>query len=216
MSKLVKRSRLKVAGAFALLCGVAFLTSAMVGCNGFFVDPTLSSLTITPSTPALQNIDQTQQLTATGVFDDGSTKNVTAAKETTWSSSDPAAVTVSNTGMIMAVSLTSGTSVTISATNGTASGTISVCVGSSCTTSSGVAISPSTSSYSLATSQGLVINFTASVNGTNTTASWSSSDVQVIQVDPTAGTAQIVGQGTATITAQTASGTGTLTITVGP
>src|SRR6266550_7275074 len=56
MSKLVKRSRLKVAGAFALLCGVAFLTSAMVGCNGFFVDPTLSSLTITPSTPALQNI----------------------------------------------------------------------------------------------------------------------------------------------------------------
>jgi uncharacterized protein YjdB len=79
-----------------------------VGCDGFFVDPTLSSITITPSTPALQNLDQTLQLTATGVFDDGSTKNVTASKGTTWSSSDPAGVTVSNTGMVTLVSLPVG------------------------------------------------------------------------------------------------------------
>jgi trimeric autotransporter adhesin len=217
MFKPYQRSGLKVGGVFALLCGLAFQLSTMAGCNGFFVDPTLSSITITPSTPALQNLDQTLQLTATGVFDDGSSKNVTASKGTTWSSSDPAAVTVSNTGMITLVSLTSGTSVTISASNGTASGTTTVCVGSSCTASNGVTISPSTTSYSLAVSQGLAITFTASANGSIVTATWSSNNVQVIQfADATTGIAQIVGQGTATITAQTSSGTGTLTITVGP
>jgi hypothetical protein len=216
MSKLHQRYGLKIGGACALW-GFAFLMTTMVGCNGFFVDPTLSSITITPSSPELQNLNQTLQLTATGVFDDGSTKNVTASKETTWSSSDPAAVTVSNTGMITLVSVTSGTSVTISASNGVASGTTSVCVGSSCTTSNGVTISPSTTSYSLAVSQGQAITFSASVNGTIVAATWSSNNAGVIQfADATAGIAQIVGQGTATVTAQSSSGTGTLTITVGP
>jgi len=221
MFKLKKCSRLKVAAAVGLLCGAVLLASGMVGCNGFFVDPTLSSITITPANPSLQNVDQTLQLTATGTFNDGSTKNLTASSSTTWSSSDPAAVTVSNTGVIKAVSVTSGTSVTISATsttsNGTASGTVSVCVGSSCTTSNGFTISPATTSYSLSASQGLAITFTASVNGSVVTATWSSSKSAVIGfVDATSGTAQIVGQGTTTITAQTSSGTGTLTITVGP
>jgi len=216
MFKLYQRKRLKVAGVYGVLFGIALLMSSMTGCNGFFVDPTLSSITITPASPALQ-LNQTLQLTATGVFDDGSTKNVTASKGTTWSSSDPAAVTVSDTGMITAVSLTTGTSVTISASNGVASGTTTVCLGSSCTTSNGVSISPSTTSYSFALSQGQAITFTASVNGTNVAATWSSNNAVVIQfADATTGTAQIVGQGTATITAQTSSGTGTLTITVGP
>ena len=116
MFKLEKGFRLKVGGAVALLSGLALMMAAMVGCNGFFVDPTLSSITITPSNPSLQNLDQTMQLTATGVFNDGSTKNLTASQQTTWSSSDPAAVTVSNTGVIKATSVTSSTSVTISAT----------------------------------------------------------------------------------------------------
>jgi len=217
MFKSNQRSGLKLGAVFGLLCALALLMSTMAGCNGFFVDPTLSSITVTPSSPELQNVNQTLQLTATGVFDDGSTKNVTASNGTTWSSSDPAAVTVSNTGMITLVSLISGTSVTISASNGTASGTTTICVGSSCTASGGVTISPSTTSYSLAVSQGLAITFTASADGTILTANWSSNNAQVIQfADVTSGIAQIVGQGTATITAQTSSGTGTLTITVGP
>jgi len=217
MFKSNQRSGLKLGAVFGLLCALALLMSTMAGCNGFFVDPTLSSITVTPSSPELQNVNQTLQLTATGVFDDGSTKNVTASNGTTWSSSDPAAVTVSNTGMITLVSLISGTSVTISASNGTASGTTTVCVGSSCTTSNGVTISPSETSYSLAASQGQAITFTASTDGTILTANWSSNNAQVIQfADVTSGIAQIVGQGTATITAQTSSGTGTLTITVGP
>jgi trimeric autotransporter adhesin len=213
------KQKLKIPGAFVTLLFLA----AVVGCNGFFVNPTLSSITVTPPSPSLTAVGQTQQLTATGTYSDGTTQNLTAASGTTWSSSDTAAVTVNKTGLIKAISLTAASSVTITVTNttsaGAVSGTATVCVGSTCTTSGTVAISPDTTSYSLSGVGGVgqPIDFTASVSGSTVSATWSSSNTSVINfTDATTGVAAFEGQGTTTITASTTSGTGSLTINVGP
>jgi len=192
---------------------------AAAGCNGFFVDPTLSSITVSPSSATLQTDGQTMQLTATGVFDDGSTKNLSGSG-TTWTSSDPSVVSVSNSGLVTLVAANNPattSSVTITATNGGATGSATVCAGTSCsTTSSSVTISPATSVYSLSASQGQTIQFSATANGAVVSATWTSSDPSAIAIDATQGTAQILAQGTTTISAQTTLGTGSVTITVGP
>src|SRR5579862_6181898 len=196
------KQKIKIAGA----SGILFLSAFIVACNGFFVNPTLSSIAITPSSPSLTTVNQTQQLTATGTYSDSTTQNLTAATGTAWSSSDASAVSVTNGGVIKALSITATDSVTITVTNTTSSGAVSgtatVCVGSTCTTSSTVTISPDTTSYSLTSSpSGTAIDFTASVNGTNVSATWSSSNTSVILFTDTAnGIAEIAGsQGTTTI-----------------
>src|SRR5215467_177431 len=131
----MSRQQLQITGTLA----VGFFLAAIVACNGFFVNPTLSSITVTPSNPTLQSVNQTVQLTATGTFDDGSTKNLTASSSTTWSSSDPTAVTVNNAGLVKVVSITGPSSVTITATNssssGAVSGTTTICIGTTCAAS---------------------------------------------------------------------------------
>ena len=83
--------------------------------------PVLSSIDIGPTNPTVA-VGSTIQLTATGIFTDGSTQNVTTTA--TWSSSNTAVATVSNAqgtqGLASGVAV--GTS-TISATSGTISGT---------------------------------------------------------------------------------------------
>jgi hypothetical protein len=64
----------------------------MCSCKGFFFDPTLSSITVTPVTPSVAT-GSTKQMTETGTDNDGSTKNITSS--VTWSSSDDAEATVS-------------------------------------------------------------------------------------------------------------------------
>jgi len=68
----------------------------------------------------------------------------------------------------------------------------------------------------LSASQGQTIQFSATANGATVSATWTSSDRSIIAIDPTQGTAQILAEGTTTISAQTTSGTGSLTVTVGP
>jgi trimeric autotransporter adhesin len=110
-----------------------FLSSAVLltlmfaaGCRGFFVNPKLSTITITPGTPTLSQ-GTSQTLTATGTFDDGSTKNV--AGTVTWTSSDPSCATVSSTGLVTAATTVSTTcTTTITATSGTITATATVTV----------------------------------------------------------------------------------------
>ena len=59
-------------------------------CRGFFVNPTLQSITVTPSTGKVAPAG-TIQMTATGTFDDGSTSNVTS--NSSWQSSDTTVAT---------------------------------------------------------------------------------------------------------------------------
>ncbi len=57
---------------FCLITSLFCLTFG-VGCRGFFVNPTLTTITVGPATPSVQQ-GSTLQMTATGTFDDvGST-----------------------------------------------------------------------------------------------------------------------------------------------
>jgi trimeric autotransporter adhesin len=109
----ILKRKLHILSAFAVL---ALLVGA-VSCKGFFVDPTLSSLTVGPNPLNLTQGTQ-QQMTATGTYSDGSTKTLTSG--IVWSSSDTTVAPISSTGKVTAAS--SGTA-TITAQSGTVSGT---------------------------------------------------------------------------------------------
>jgi hypothetical protein len=74
--------RLALTLAFTVL--VALATG--ISCRGFFVNPTLTSLTINPTAPNVQ-VNSTLGLTAFGVYNDGSSATLTGG--VSWSSSDP-------------------------------------------------------------------------------------------------------------------------------
>ncbi len=98
------------------------------GCRGFFVNPTLTSITVAPTSASLI-VGQTRQLSATGNYSaDGSTKDLTGS--VTWTTSDSTVATVSNGGLVTAAATLSnppGTA-TITATSGTLSGTSTITV----------------------------------------------------------------------------------------
>jgi trimeric autotransporter adhesin len=63
----------------------------------------LSSITIASVTPQFLQLGTTQQFTATGVYSDNSTRDISA--DVTWKSSNPTVATISNKGLITAVTL---------------------------------------------------------------------------------------------------------------
>ncbi|HVI08998.1 MAG TPA: Ig-like domain-containing protein [Candidatus Binatia bacterium] len=115
-----KKNRLRLAGSLAalLIAGIA------VGCTGFFQNPTLTTITIDPPTPSI-NQGATQQMTATGTFQDGSTQTLTGGTSCSgntvcWSSSDTSTATITTGGLLTGVA--SGTA-TITAASGAITGT---------------------------------------------------------------------------------------------
>ncbi|HMC73061.1 MAG TPA: Ig-like domain-containing protein [Terriglobales bacterium] len=179
---------------FSVFLGLVSLVG--VGCRGFFVNPTLTTITVTPASPNLQ-VGGTLQLIATGNNDDGSTKNLTTSS--TWTTSDASKVTVSSTGLVKGIASTTG--VTITATNGTVSGTDTVTVGQTTQTLS-LSSSPSSPISLTIVGSNSTITFTATLNGSDVTNSttFTSNNTSVISA-PTGNTATIVGVGSATITA---------------
>jgi trimeric autotransporter adhesin len=123
----------------------AFTTVSMLvlaaGCHGFFVNPTLTSLAVTPSTASLI-VGQAQQLTATGTYGDGGTKDLTGSA--TWTTSDATVATVSAGGKVTAASSITnppGTA-TITATSGSVVGTSSITVNTGVLTAIVISVSP--------------------------------------------------------------------------
>jgi uncharacterized protein YjdB len=174
-----------------LLALAVLLALGGISCRGFFVNPTLSSISVAPQTASV-NIGATQQFTATGVNNDGTTGSL---HNLVWSSSSNTIATVSSTGVAKGVS--SGTA-TITATEGAISGSATLTVGSS---SSTFVISPTNATESLSTGS---VQFTATNNGQIVTASttWTSSDSSVAvfsSISP--GLATLQGTGSTTITA---------------
>ena len=112
------KRRLRQLGCVLIVSAAIFLSS----CNGFFVDPALSSIAVTPSTPSI-TIGNTQQMTATGTYEDGSTQTVTT--KVSWTTSDSTVATVGSTGLVTGVS--TGTA-SITATSGSISGATTVTV----------------------------------------------------------------------------------------
>lgn len=183
-----------------------------VSCKGFFVDPTLSSITVAPQSASVA-IGGTLQFTATGANNDGTNASL---HNLVWSSSDSTIATVTSGGQAKGVA--SGTA-TITATDQGVTGSSTLTVGSTTNT---LTISPANTTVSISGSGGSQ-QFQATLNGQNVTAStnWSSSNTSVAFFSSgSAGVATLQSAGTTTITATftpsggtTASGTTTLTVT---
>jgi len=114
------KRKFRLAGAFAALAMLALAVS----CTGFFVNPTLSTITVNPPTP---NISQgaSQQMSATGTFQDGTTATLTGGTSCSgntvcWSSSDTTIATITTGGVVAGVA--QGTA-TITAASGAITGT---------------------------------------------------------------------------------------------
>jgi hypothetical protein len=197
----------------ALMIAIILLTIA-IACKGFFVNPTVSSVTVSPSTNNLQ-IGMAQQLTALANNSDGSTKDVTGLA--VWSTSDTTGtfVTVSKTGVVKALQNTTS-AITITATYKGFSGTATVTVGAAqtvtitCASCSGNSISLSANGGT-----GSAINLSS-----NVAANWSSNSSSVISISgtntttPSATLGGTTGTATITATATSGGGSGTLQITV--
>ncbi len=114
------KQKLRLAGTFALLVALALTIS----CTGFFVNPTLTTITVDPPTPSI-NQGASQQMSATGTFQDGSTSTLTGGTSCSgntvcWSSSDTTVVAITTGGL--ATGVAQGTA-TITAASGAITGT---------------------------------------------------------------------------------------------
>lgn len=103
------------------------MLAVVAGCEGFFVDPTLTSLAVSPTSASLIE-GQTQQVSATGTYNDGSTKDLTGSAS--WTTSDSTVATVSAGGLVKAASSIASPpgSATITATSGTLTATSAITV----------------------------------------------------------------------------------------
>jgi len=206
---LKSRFNVRAASSLALLLTLAF----MIACHGFFTDPVLQSITVTPASPSIA-VGSTQQMSASGVNDDGSTKTLS---NVTWSSSNTANATISTSGLLTGVA--AGTS-TITATSGAISGTTTATV-------LAAALQSITISGNTTVAPGGTVTFTAighladGSTPTLTSVQWTSSNTAVATIDPSSGVATAVagaqsGQQTIiTATSGTVSATVTLTIGLG-
>jgi trimeric autotransporter adhesin len=166
-------NKLRLIGSLAVLLTLALAAS----CTGFFVNPTLTSVSVGPQNLSL-TINQTFQMTATGTYSDGSQKTLNSG--VTWSSSDSSTVSVGQTsGQV--TGLKTG-SATISASSGgcsSCSGTTTVTVALQGVTS--ITIQPGSQSVTVG---GSAVFFHALANG--------SIDI----TDPTGGTTWTVKDST--------------------
>jgi trimeric autotransporter adhesin len=171
------------------------------GCHGFFVNPTLTSIAVTPSSVSLI-VNQTQQLTATGTFGDNSTKDLTGSAD--WTTSDATVATVSAGGRVTAASSITnppGTA-TITATSSGIIGTSTITVNTGVLTAIVISVSPNANP---AAGSGLTFTalgtFTGSSQQQNITSqvTWISDNTTALPAPN--------NQGTTTVSSGTVSGT---------
>jgi len=161
--------------------GALSMLAVAAGCKGFFVNPTLTSLAVSPTSASIVE-SQTQQLTATGTYDDGSTKDLTGTAG--WTTSDSTVATVSKGGLLTAAaSITSPPgSATITATSGTLTATSAITVNTGPLT----AIVISTTTPNPAAGTTVVFKALGTYSGSSTQqditslVTWSSSNTAVI------------------------------------
>jgi len=113
---LSSNKNLQIAGAVATLLAFAL----GVGCNGFFVNPTLTGLTVGPTTSI--GTGSTVQMTAVGTYNDGSTGTV---KNVFWSTSASTIATVNTGGLVKGIGPGQAT---ISGASGTVNGSATITV----------------------------------------------------------------------------------------
>jgi trimeric autotransporter adhesin len=187
---------------------VAAAFGAETGASNLSVVPNLVSIEVSPPTPSMA-AGTTQPFTATGMFSDGSTQNLTAS--VSWSSSVPSIATASASGLANGIS--SGQA-TITATDGSVSGSALLTVTPATVTA--ITVTPASPTIAGGTlqqftatglfSDGTLQNLTSSV-------SWSSSTPTAATINAT-GLATGSTSGQTTITASSGSVTNSAVLTV--
>lgn len=170
--------------------------------------PTLQMITVTSSATTVP-LGTTQQLSATGHYSDGSSKDLTSS--VTWT---PATYFVSATPGLFKATGTAGTTVNATATFSGTSGELAITLGPPNLLS--IAVSPSNASIALGLKQQFKAQGTYSDNSSQdvtATATWSSSTASVATI-AAGGLATSVGPGTTTITATSAGVNATAVLTV--
>jgi len=196
--------RLKLA-----LCTLAvLLVSSLIGCGSgssssfntppppSSPQPSLVSITVSSSSSSLA-VGKSEQLTATGKYSDGSSKNVTS--KVTWSSSSSAIATVSSSGVVTGIK---GGTVTISAKEGSIGSTAGLTVNAILES---VSVAEVNDQYSANVGSALQFSATATYNdGTSqnvtSSAAWTSTATAIAKLNGP-GDFTALSAGTATIQA---------------
>ena len=147
-----QKQKLRLTCAFAALATLALAVS----CRGFFVNPTLTSIAISPTAPQVEQ-GQTVTLQAFGTYDDGSRNQIRSG--VSWSSDTPAVAAVNpSTGILSGVSTGTATiTASAQALSSTATATVFIVIDS-------ILISPTSASVKAGSAQNFTV--TASSNGT--------------------------------------------------
>jgi hypothetical protein len=189
-----------------------YLASAELYEPATLTPPNLVSIALGPASPTVP-LDTAQQLIATGTFSDGSTEQLASV---TWSSSNPAAVSITDdaSNLGAAYALGAGGAAAVSACAGSVCGSTTVTVGPAALVS--IAVTPTSGTVAA----GLPLQFSAtgtysdgSTQDLTSSATWSSSAPPVATINA-AGLASGLTVGSATITAASGTVTGTATLAV--
>jgi hypothetical protein len=210
------KTKFRLAGAFIALATLALAIS----CKGFFVNPTLTTITVDPPTPSISQ-GATQQMTATGTFQDGSTQTLTGGTSCSgstvcWSSSDTSFATISTGGLVTGVAQGSST---ITAASGAITGTTTVTVALSDVTS--LTLNETTYTISAVNGTTTAIANAQTPSGpvdVSATATWTTANTSFATVvggtDPVVITGVAAGSTTVTASYTTSTNTYTATATV--
>jgi len=206
--------------ATALAKGATTIKAALSGVEGSTLltvtDATLLSIEITPASPSLAK-GTTLQLTATGIYSDSTTQDLTT--QVAWSSSDPSVATVSNAAGSegLATALAKGTT-TVKASLSGIEGSTTLTVTDATLLS--IEITPASPLLAKGTTLQLTATGTYSDSTTQDLTqqvSWSSSDTAVASVSSAAGSeglATALVKGTTTVKASLSGIEGSTTLTV--
>jgi Bacterial Ig-like domain (group 2) len=182
------RSSLAARIRLVLSAGVALLLCVSWGCSGFFINPSLSSIYITPASATIA-VTNTVQLTATGIYSDGS-QNKIQGSSVGWSSSATNTATVTSPGGLVTGVATGTATITASAQGVTSTASVTV-TPSNITTLSITTTPGSTSGQSAATISGTgstaTLQFYAYGNGLSSNdltnaVTWTSSNPSVATI----------------------------------
>jgi hypothetical protein len=194
--------------------GAAQLSAAYQGITGVasvtVAQPALLSIAVAPN-PSSLPLGETQPLQATGTYSDGSTQNLT--QTATWSSSPPTIASVNTQGVVSGLAIGAAQ---LSAVYQGVTGSATVNVVKPALLS--ITVSPNQSSLPVDESKQLQANGNfsdGSIQNLTQSVTWASSAPTIATVSAS-GTAAAVKIGTATISATSASITGSASVTVTP
>ncbi len=181
---------------------------SITGSTGLNVTaPTISSIVVTPDDLTL-GIGIAQQYTATAVYSDGSTQDLTSGVN--WSSSATSVATINGSGLLTTAGAGSST---ITASVGLLTDTTTLTVVPAHLIS--IAVSPSPVSLARGTAQQFAATGSFDDGSTQllTSVTWSSGNQSVVTVDAN-GMATAVGTGSASVTASSGAVSGNASVTV--